>query len=100
MYYLSASMSDRMNFDSMCRQCGWDAADALPLDELKKYNNEDSVKFLAESAWDGALATDIEEQVDDIEEAKARWLSAWADGFEMRRDLIIEANTPYDCCQD
>ncbi|MFA5559542.1 MAG: hypothetical protein WDA59_08875, partial [Methanofastidiosum sp.] len=100
MYRLSSSMSDRINFDSMVRQCGWDAANYLPLDELKKYDNEDSVKFLAEGAWDGALATDIEEQVDDLKEAEARWLSAWIDGFEMRRDLILEANTPCDCCQE
>ncbi len=88
-YRLSASMSDRMNFDSFAQECGYEAA---TLDMTA----EDA----AESCWETAVDADqiglVENYespedadlfpcaVDDLQEARARWMSSFPVGFKVK----------------
>jgi len=79
MYYrLRESMADRLNFDSMCSQCGRDAATALG-GEAAQYD-DGKITELAKKYFD--IIDNIEDIVDDVEEAEARWMDAWPEGFK------------------
>ena len=93
MYRLNESMTDRGNFDSMCSQCGWDTASTPDREDLEQLTKEE-IDDLAIVTWEAAVSADqigVSEDddypmtVDNLEEAKARWLSAWAEGFEAKR---------------
>ncbi len=89
MYNLKSSMSDRMDFDSMARQCGYDSADALEADFLVNIPKSD-VEEMAESAFvagEQFQDDDREEPgyVEDMEEAHARFVGKWVEGFLLRQ---------------
>lgn len=72
MYNLASSMTDRIKFDEMAERAA--EATLLTLDE-KTALDQDAQEY-AEFSWDEWL--DVENQVDDIEEAKARYIAAFA----------------------
>lgn len=87
-YFLKSSMTDRLDFDAMAFNCGVDA--------FKAYTDGDPNEAgeMAAYAWDGTSFQDTNppsnpdpydepdgEFVDDLEEAKFRWLTEWARGY-------------------
>ena len=103
-YRLRASMTDRSNFDSMAFQCGWDASkdgcyrhDSYSAEEVAEIalihfeaaENADQIGEISEIEGEAADMSDYDEYpatVDDMEEARARWISAWCRGFEAQRE--------------
>ena len=60
-------MTHRMDFDSMAKQCGYDSADALEADFLVNIPRGD---------------------VEDMEEAHARFVGNWVDGFLLKQEEV------------
>lgn len=94
MYNLKSSMCDRMDFDSMARQCGYDSADALEVEFLMNIPKSD-VDEMAESAFvagEQFQDDDPEEfgYVEDMEEAHARFIAKWVECFLLRQGEVEE----------
>jgi len=90
MYNLKSSQTERMDFDSMAKQCGYDSADALEADFLVNIPRGD-VEEMAESAFvagEQFQDDDREEPgyVEDMEEAHARFVGKWVDGFLLKQE--------------
>lgn len=74
MYYnLSTSMSDRINFDEMVERA---AAAMLQTLDTETAMIQDPQQY-AEMTWDEWF--DVADQVDDVKEARARYISAFAE---------------------
>lgn len=87
-YRLSSSMDDRVNFDDFAWEMGYEYGRSNPC--VVGDNTE-----LAELAWCQEVSADnigyaesdddarmFPVAVDDLDEAKARWLDAWKAGFD------------------
>lgn len=103
-YRLKASMTDRMNFDSVCFAAGYEAGGEQcyrdktytdgELYELVQLHFEAAVNAEQIGQIDSAETTeeaDLYEldiypaSVDDLQEARARWIFAWQNGFWARQ---------------
>ena len=90
MYNLRSSQTDRMDFDSMAHQCGYDSADALEVEFLANIPKSD-VEEMAESAFvagEQFQDDDCDEPgyVEDMEEAHTRFTGKWVEGFLLRKE--------------
>lgn len=94
MYNLRSSPTDRMDFDSMAHQCGYDSADSLEPDFLVNIPQSD-VEEMAESAFVAGEQFQDDDRdefgyVEDMEEAHARFTGKWAEGFLLRQKEVEE----------
>lgn len=95
MYNMKSSTGDRMDFDSMAYNCGQDAANALELQDLL-LSPSGEVEHMAESAFVAGEQFQEENRdepgyVEDMEEAHARFVGKWADGFRTRQgELLVD----------
>ncbi len=86
MYNLKSSMSDRIAYDEMARESGRDSARVL--------NDKDLAIVDAEMVAREVFAADLEYgliEVDDIEEAKARYIKEFVAGYDDERQARLEA---------
>lgn len=77
MWKLISSMSDRIDFDRMARESGRDSARVLCDNDLDVVD--------AERVAREVFRVDLEEgliEVDDVEEARARFIPAFVQGYE------------------
>jgi hypothetical protein len=80
MYRLIDSMIDRINFDEAMRQEAYEAIATMDGDYLKSETPE----RIAGVYWQQFQETDV----DDIEEAKARFLDVWQHEIRLARETI------------
>lgn len=91
-YFLNSDQVDRIRFDTVARECGAEAARAAH--SSKDDYDPDSIKpeKLAEIAWWETEFQDYSKDedwyIDDLDEAKIRWIDAWSRGF--RHELELE----------
>lgn len=80
MYNLKSEMIDRIEYDRMARESGRASAQVLNDADLK-------VVDAAQVAWE-VFEADLSVgavDVDDVEEARARWIEAFARGYDDER---------------
>ncbi len=77
---LSGSMSDRIEYDRMAREAGQDSARVLNDDDLKIVD----AKQVAWEVFEADLSAGTVD-VDDIDEARARWIDAFMKGYDDER---------------
>jgi len=75
-YHLESSMSDRINFDEMAARAAIAMLQALDTETAL----EQDAQQYAEFSWDEWF--DVEDHVDDIEEAKARYIPAFSQAIK------------------
>ena len=73
LYNLTCEQKDRINFEELQRRAAWDALSCLDHAYLQ---NVKEISALVAEEW-AAAKEEIAVQVDDIEEAKAIFLSVW-----------------------
>ena len=94
-YNLESNMSDRINFDAMVRQMAEDAASTMTPDLARDVLRGDpECKETAENAFDlcDFQADDPDEPgwVEDMDEAKARWMDVYPSTFRDALNVTIE----------
>jgi hypothetical protein len=75
-YNLRSSQSDRIAYDEMAHESG--KASAIVLNDVDLENSD--AKQIAWEVFEADLSAD-QVDVDDVEEARARWISAFRAGF-------------------
>ena len=84
LYNLTCEQKDRINFEELQRRAAWDALSCLDHAYVKDLQK---IRTLVAEYW-AAAKEEIAVQVDDIEEAKAIFLSVWEKEFILAHEAI------------
>ena len=76
LYNLTCEQKDRINFEELQRRAAWEGLSGLDHAYVKDLQNVKEIRTLVAEYW-AAAKEEIAVQVDDIEEAKAIFLSVW-----------------------
>ncbi len=95
-FYLTSNQADRLNLDEYSADCGDAAFQSLrnmPLDFLRQqYADAENLASSAENLFQDE-DSDEDYYVDEIDEANARWVTAWARGFKTAFENFLETET-------
>lgn len=81
MWKLISAMEDRIAYDKMAREAGQDSAKVLDDEDLQKVDPHQVAIEVFEADLTAGLI-----DVDDIEEARARWKENFPTGYEDERN--------------
>lgn len=86
MWKLKTSMSERINFDEMARESGRESARVLSNNDLDVADAEQIAREVFQIDLEESLI-----EVDDVEEARARFIDAFVQGYDDERAARKEA---------